>query len=118
PYTGTFRPEPGAITATVTAAGSGYKVNDILNVLGGVFSTRAQLKVTSVNGTGGVTGVSIITAGAYITEPINSVSVADVTTPAANGAAFKLTYGGLSVLNGKNYQGTWILRIKDGVTNG
>ena len=112
-YTGTFRPEPGVTSVAVASGGcGGYEVGDVLDVLGGAFSTQAQLTVTAVSG-GAITGVSILTAGAYSVDAGTPAAVADVTTPAATGATFKLTYGALSVLNGKNYLGTWTLSIKD-----
>ncbi|HKI38793.1 MAG TPA: proprotein convertase P-domain-containing protein, partial [Gemmataceae bacterium] len=112
PYSGLFRPVPPVLAAAISAGGSGYKVGDILTVQGGTFLTPAQLKVTSVAG-GAVTGVTIVQSGAYSVEPYNPVSVTDATTPAASGATFTLSFGGLSALNGKNYLGTWTLRIQN-----
>ncbi len=60
---------PGAlISVAINAVGTNYQVNDVLTVVnpfnsneGG--SSTGQVEVTSVNGSGGVTGVSITTAG-------------------------------------------------------
>jgi hypothetical protein len=55
------------ITATVNAGGSGYAVDDVLTVDGGVFvanRTAATLVVTSVN-VGAITGVELTFAGGY-----------------------------------------------------
>jgi hypothetical protein len=53
----------GKITAvTVSTAGSGYAVNDLCTVTGGT-GADAEFTVTSVDGTGGVTGVSITEQG-------------------------------------------------------
>ena len=112
PYTGTFRPMPGITRATIAAGGSGYTVNDILTVLGGSFVTPAVLRVTSVNGAGTITGIAILQSGAYGTQPFNPVSVTGGT---GTSAKFNLTFAGLSSLNGKNYLGTWTLRITDNV---
>ena len=81
-------------TAPVAAVGSGYKVGDLLTVTGGTFTTAAQLTVATVNGAGGITGVTITQAGSYTGgfQPANPVSVTDATTPAATGAKFNLTY--------------------------
>src|SRR5262249_42531828 len=47
------------LTAVIANAGNNYSVNDVLTVQGGTFTTPAQLKVLTINGTGGITGVSI-----------------------------------------------------------
>ena len=52
-YTGIFRPVVHALSAGITGGGSGYKINDALTVVGGSFTTPAQLKVTAV---GALTG--------------------------------------------------------------
>ena len=59
--------------AAVTTAGSGYSVNQLLTVLGGVGSA-AVLKVATVSGSG-VATVTVQSAGAYTTLPANPVSV-------------------------------------------
>src|SRR5262249_9742805 len=68
PSTGLFRPRAGIGTAAVSSGGSGYSVNDILTVQGGVFSTPAQLKVTAVGAGGAITAVSIVQPGLYNTQ--------------------------------------------------
>src|SRR5207248_238376 len=118
PYTGTFRPVPGLLRASVSVGGSGYKVGDTLTVQGGNALTAAQLRVTAVGAGGAVTAVTILQAGAYTALPFNPAAVTDATTPAAAGAKFNLAFGGLAALNGKNYLGTWTLRIRDNVANG
>jgi hypothetical protein len=60
-----------ATSATFNAAGAGYSVNNLLTVSGGTFATPAQFKVTAVNGTGGVTAVSLVAAGRYSIVPSN-----------------------------------------------
>ncbi len=111
PYTGSFHAEQEVRSAVDAAGGTGYVIGDVLDVVGGTFTTQAQLTVTSVSGTGAVTGVSILTAGAYSVEPYNAAAVTDTTTPAATGATVNLSYGALSLFNGANYQGTWKLTI-------
>jgi hypothetical protein len=103
----------------ITAAGIGYAVNDILTVQGGTYSAAAQLKVTAVNGTGGITGVAILQAGGYSVNPVSPVSVTDATTPAASGARFTLAFGtgitGVLLTNGgRNYSMTPAEAIPDG----
>src|SRR5262249_28098010 len=76
------------------------------------FNTVAQITVTSVGVLGDITGVNISQAGTYIVTPPNPVSVTGGT---GNGANFRLTWGTLSFLNGKNIgrnpNGTWQLKI-------
>ena len=67
------------INPVPTAAGSGYNVNDILTVAGG---TAGTLRVTSVNSTGGVTGVEINYCGSGYT-----VGVGKATTVSPAGGA-------------------------------
>ena len=68
----------GAATATTTifltqvehnAGGSNYKVGDVLNISGGTYTTQASLTVTSVSGTGAVTGTSVNNGGVYTVAP-------------------------------------------------
>lgn len=50
-----------AVNSTPTAAGSGYLVGDILTC--SVGGTGARVIVTSINNTGGVTGIELVAAG-------------------------------------------------------
>jgi subtilisin-like proprotein convertase family protein len=106
----------GVITgASVMAAGSYTAIpGNPVSVSGGAGSgAKFNLAFTAI------TGVTITQPGAYSATPFNPVSVTDATNPAATGATFALTYSGLSALNGKNYLGTWTLRITDnGATAG
>jgi len=86
----------GAINQTIVtaaalgSAGTGYKKNDTLTVVGGTFVFAATIKVTTVNGTGGITAVTLANAGAYRgTLPSNPVSV---TGGSGSGAKFTLTF--------------------------
>jgi subtilisin-like proprotein convertase family protein len=116
PYAGVFRPAPGIITANINSGGGGYSVGDILTIQGGKFGTPAQFRVTSVDASGAITGVAILRPGSYTVQPANPVSA---TGGAGGGANFTVSFGNaLSALNGKNYQGTWTLRIKSNFTNG
>ena len=76
--------------ATTTAAGTGYAVGDILTFVGGTFNTAGQLKVASVNGSGGITGISLNLTGDYTAAPSNPVSV---TGGYGSGATFTLNFG-------------------------
>lgn len=53
----------------INAAGSGYKVNDVVTVVdNGTCSATATLKVTSVDGVGGVLGLQVLTYGSCTTR--------------------------------------------------
>lgn len=75
--------------ASIVAAGTGYAVNDILDIVGGTSTVVGQLRVTSVGGSGEITGASIETAGVYSTI---SPGTRGVTGGGGTGATFTLTY--------------------------
>ena len=81
--------EAQAFSVTVTAAGTGYTVGDTLAVVGGIGLITTELTVSTVNGTGGITGITITNAGQYSTAPTNPVSVTGGTGSAAT---FTITY--------------------------
>lgn len=63
---------------SISAAGSGYVVGDLVLVPGGTLATgglAAAVEVISVNGSGGITGGTIVVAGPYTTAPTNPVTV-------------------------------------------
>jgi hypothetical protein len=78
------------VSAQIANAGSNYKVNDTLDPVSGTLCDPAdnygfRLQVTSVNGSGGVTGVSLFFAGiGYWAQPSNPVSFGG----SATGAGF------------------------------
>ena len=51
----------------VDLPGSNYQLNDVVTIPGGL--TNATATVNTVNGTGGVTGITITTAGSGFTLP-------------------------------------------------
>jgi hypothetical protein len=62
----------GLFSASVAGGGTGYTVGDTLTVAGGTHSVTATIKVTSISGggsTGPITGVSVLTVGAYTVAP-------------------------------------------------
>jgi hypothetical protein len=62
-------------SAAVSAAGTGYVVGDITTLSGGTFSpTAAKARVTSVGGSGEVTGLVIEEGGAYTVNPSSPAS--------------------------------------------
>ncbi len=57
-------------TAIISSPGSGYSVNDVLTVQGGVFGTATQLVVTSVDTSGAITGIKVLQPGTlYTSQP-------------------------------------------------
>lgn len=56
------------VSATITAAGTGYAVGNTFTATGGT-GTSAVLTITTVDGNGNVTAVSITTAGDYTVLP-------------------------------------------------
>jgi hypothetical protein len=57
------------------ALGAGYQVNDVLTIVGGTSTVAATISVTSVNGTGGITGISLLGTGDYTAAPANPTTV-------------------------------------------
>lgn len=81
--------EAQAVSVAINAAGTGYTVGNTLDVVGGLGQIDAELTVTTVNGSGGVTGVTISNAGQYDEIPTNPVSV---TGGSGSAATFNLTF--------------------------
>ena len=91
-------------SAVVNAGGSGYAVNDILDIIGGNFLTQALLLVTSVGAGGAVTGVTVLQPGAYTALPSSPASVTDPLGVGV-GATFGLTFSsGITDPGGAGYQ--------------
>jgi hypothetical protein len=78
-----------ATAVTITAAGTGYAVGNTLTVVGGIGSIAVELTVSTINGSGGITGITITNAGNYTAVPTNPVSV---TGGAGSSATFTLTF--------------------------
>lgn len=74
--------------ATPVAAGTGYAVGNVLTLTGGTFVTAATVTVATIDGSGGVTSVTVTTGGDYSVPPTNPVSV---TGGAGSGATFNIT---------------------------
>jgi flagellar hook-basal body protein len=55
------------VLAAVSAAGTGYAVGQVVNLVGGAGTSGATGTVTSVNGSGGVTGIELTTPGTGFT---------------------------------------------------
>jgi hypothetical protein len=91
----------GAVgTVSVDAAGAGgtgYRVDDLLTLLGGV--TPATVKVTRIGSGGAVLAATVVTAGSGYTQGAAAVGVTDSTTLAASGATFDITSGAVHAVS-------------------
>ncbi|MCP4897723.1 MAG: hypothetical protein GY906_12185 [bacterium] len=75
----------------VADGGTGYDVDDIIDLDGGTFTERAQLRVTGETGNV-IDTVSIETAGEYSVLPANDVGQFSVAPAGGSGAEFTLTW--------------------------
>jgi len=66
-------------SAPVTAGGTGYKVGDVVQILGGTFSKRASIRVATITGAGVVATVTIADAGWYSATPAGARPTAGYT---------------------------------------
>lgn len=78
------------MTTYITAAGSGYAVNDIVTLDGGTTTLPHRMRVTSVNGSGGVTGLVEEGAGGGNYTVLPTLNTA-LTTTRQTGAGTGLT---------------------------
>lgn len=77
-------------SAAINAAGTGYVVGDILTVAGGTASHHAaQILVTTVGGSGEVTGIRMYDSGGYSANPTTTANA--VTGGSGSGATMDLT---------------------------
>ena len=81
--------EAEAVGVAINVAGTGYTVGDTLDVVGGLGQLDTELTVSTVDGTGGITGITISNAGQYAEIPANPVSV---TGGSGSAATFNLTF--------------------------
>ena len=65
----------GIGTYLIAGGGTGYVIGDVLTLVGGTSTTKAQLTVTSVSATNVITGVSLTNQGNYSIAPTSPVSV-------------------------------------------
>jgi len=82
------------IGATPNVPGSGYNVNDTLTFSGAGFATPVILKVDSIDGSNGITGLSIVQAGQYSGAVAPTTNVAATSTSGAGvSATVDITWG-------------------------
>ena len=80
------------LSQTIATAGTGYAVNDTITVLGGIYGNTPQTYiVTSIGGSGAVTGLSVQNVGAYTSLPTNNVSTS--TSGSGTGLTLTLSFG-------------------------
>lgn len=78
-------------TAAITAAGTGYRVGDVLAVVGGTAARAARVYVAAANpATGAVTAVALDEAGVYSALPANPAATSG---GSGTGATLNLTAG-------------------------
>jgi hypothetical protein len=80
------------LSQTIATAGTNYAVNDTVTVLGGIYGTTpATYTVSSIGGSGAVTGLTRTNNGAYTSNPANPAS----TSSSGNGTGLtlNLTFG-------------------------
>ena len=99
------------LSQVIASAGTGYAVNDTVTVLGGVYGTTpATYTVSTIGGSGAVTGLTLTNAGSYTSQPTNDVSTS--TSGAGTGLKLTLTFG-----TGSGSTGTYPISASQTVTS-
>jgi hypothetical protein len=86
-----------AHTVAINSGGttSTYAVGNYLQLSGGTADTpgaKTILKVTSIDGSSHITGVSLVSGGGYSTAPSNPVACTKITTGGTSDATFNVTW--------------------------
>lgn len=80
------------LSQVIATAGTGYAVNDTITVLGGVYGTTpATYTVSTIGGSGAVTGLTLVNSGNYTSTPTNNVTTS--TSGSGTGLTLTLTFG-------------------------
>lgn len=80
------------LSEVIAAGGTGYSVNENITVLGGVYgSSPATYTVTTIGGSGAVTGLTRTFSGQYTSIPSNNVSTSS--DGSGSGLTLTLTFG-------------------------
>jgi len=99
------------LSETIAAGGTGYAVNENITVLGGVYgSSPATYTVTSIGGSGAVTGLTRTFSGQYTSNPANNAS----TSSDGNGTGLTLT---LTFGTGTGSTGNYVINNSQTVTS-
>ena len=99
------------LSETIAAGGTGYVVNENITVLGGVYgSSPATYTVTSIGGSGAVTGLTRTFSGQYTSVPSNNVSTSS--DGSGTGLTLTLTFG-----TGTGSTGNYVINNSQTVTS-
>jgi len=99
------------LSETIATAGTGYGVNENITVLGGVYgSSPATYTVTTIGGSGAVTGLTRTFSGQYTSNPANNVST--TSDGAGTGLTLTLTFG-----TGTGSTGNYVINNSQTVTS-
>ena len=81
--------------ASIVSPGLGYAVGDLLQLVGGLFSSPAILRVAQIAAGGGIAAVIVVDPGVYTTQPAAGAMATDNTgTGTGSGATFNPTFSG------------------------
>lgn len=86
--------ERGVSAVAISAAGTGYAVNDVLTINSGTAVTHATIRVTSIGGGGTVTGILLLTAGIDYSVDPNTPSATTVSPAGGTGCTITCTMNG------------------------
>ena len=99
------------LSEVIAAGGTGYAVNENITVLGGVYgSSPATYTVTSIGGSGAVTGLTRTFSGQYTSNPANNASTSS--DGAGTGLTLTLTFG-----TGTGTTGNYVINNSQTVTS-
>lgn len=99
------------LSETIATAGTGYAVNENITVLGGVYgSSPATYTVTSIGGSGTVTGLTRTFSGQYTSNPANNASTSS--DGSGTGLTLTLTFG-----TGTGSTGNYVINNSQTVTS-
>lgn len=89
-------------TAAVVAAGSAYKVNDLVDVDSGTAIIKCTVRVTAIDSSGGVTAIEFVYIGVYTTNP-NATSATLKRTGVGSGMTLALTFNTDAIPDGASF---------------
>ena len=99
------------LSYTIATGGTGYAVNDTVTVLGGVYgNSPATYTVSTISGSGVVTGLTATYPGQYTYTPTNNVSTS--TSGSGTGLTLTLTFG-----TGTGGTGSYVISTSQSVSS-